>query len=121
MKLKVLPPTLRKNNHYLVVDIYSEVEITKNDLVNIIWDGCVRYFGELHTSNFNLWVMRFNKISCQSNHFCYQAIIRCQRDYEDDVRVALACISQYKSHRISIITIGISGTVKSGEDKYFQK
>ena len=26
MKLKVLPPTLRKNNHYLILDVKSEVE-----------------------------------------------------------------------------------------------
>ncbi len=121
MKLKVLPPTLRKNNHYIVVDVYSEVEITKNDLVNIIWDGCIRYSGEGQTANFNLWVMRFKRVSCKLEYFYYQAIIRCQRDYKDDVRAALTCISQYKFNRISIITIGVSGTIKSGENKFFQK
>ncbi len=119
MKLKVLPPTLRKNNHYLVLDIFSQVEINKNDFVNICWDGCVKYFGECHTSDFNLWVMRFQEVNCKSDHFCYQAVVRCQRGYEEDLRVALACVNQYKNHRISILTIGMSGTIKAAVDKYF--
>ena len=62
MKLKVLPPTLRKNNRYLTVDVKINSKITKDELVTIIWDACVRFQGELNTSNFNLWVMRFFEI-----------------------------------------------------------
>lgn len=119
MKLKVLPPTLRKNNHYLAIDIISQVELNKNDLVNVVWDGCVRYFGECFTANFNLWVMRFQEVSSESKNFSYQAIIRTQRGYEEDLRVALSCINKYKNRRISILTIGIAGTIKSAVDKYF--
>lgn len=119
MKLKVLPPTLRKNNHYLVVDIFSQDEIDKNDLVNIVWDGCVRYFGESHTADFNLWVMRFQEVACHSDHYCYQGVIRCQRGYEEDLRAALACINKYKNNRISILTMGMAGTIKAAVDKYF--
>ena len=59
MKLKVLPPTLRKNNRYLVIDIKITSPIDKDDVVNIIWDACIRFQGECMTSNFNLWVMKF--------------------------------------------------------------
>ena len=59
MKLKVLPPTLRKNNRYLTVDVKVTCQITKDDLVAIVWDACIRFQGELNTANFNLWVMKF--------------------------------------------------------------
>ena len=36
MKLKVLPPTLRKNNRYLALDIKVKNVISKDDLVNIV-------------------------------------------------------------------------------------
>ena len=45
MKLKVLPPTLRKNNRYLTVDVKINSKIPKDELVTIIWDACVRFQG----------------------------------------------------------------------------
>lgn len=115
MGLKVLPPTLRKNNRYLTVEIKSISPIVKEDLVSILWDACVRFQGELNTSNFNLWVMRFY----ESNEFCeyynYKAIIRCQRDYVEEVRSSLALVNMHKRERISITTVGLSGTVKASQ------
>lgn len=63
MKLKILPPTLRPKNRYLVLDIKSEVEFTKDELILAIWDACIRFYGECETSNFNLWLMRVYNIS----------------------------------------------------------
>lgn len=58
MKLKILPPTLRINNRYLVLDIKSESKFDKEELISAIWDACIRFYGECETSNFNLWLMR---------------------------------------------------------------
>ena len=122
MKLKVLPPTLRKKHHYLILDILSEVEISKEELLNICWDACIRYWGENHSSNFNLWVMRHYLIeeSIQNNEaiFNYKTVLRCGRSYCDDVRVALATLKRQNRKKIAINTIGVSGTVKSGIDKF---
>ncbi len=113
MGLKVLPPTLRKNSRYLTVDIKISSQITKDDFVSIIWDACVRFQGELNSSNFNLWVMRFYEFEKTEEYFCYRAIVRCQRDYVDEVRSSLALANMYKKGRISITTIGLSGTIKA--------
>ena len=118
MKLKVLPPTLRKNNHYLAVDIIFEDSLDKNTFVNIIWEGCIRFWGELGTSNFNLWVMNFVNLGDIPDYNHYRAIVRCQRGYEEDLRAALCCINNYRNKRISITTIGLSGTIKSCAKKY---
>ena len=117
MKLKVLPPTLRKNNRYLTLDIKAEVPITKDELVSIVWDGCVRFKGECETSNFNLWVMKFYEMDNEDEYCSYKAIIRCQRDYTDEVRSSLALINMHNRKRISLTTIGISGTI-SGSEKF---
>ena len=113
MRLKVLPPTLRKNNRYLTVDIKSESVITKDVLVDIIWDACLRFQGELATSSFNLWVMRFYEFECTDEYYQYKAIIRCQREYVDEVRSSFALANWYAGSKISITTIGLSGTIKS--------
>ena len=122
MKLKVLPPTLRKKHHYLILDVKSEAKISKEDMLHIGWDACVRYWGENHSSNFNLWVMRHYLIdeSTQNDEaiFNYKTILRCERSFEDDVRVALSTLTRQNKKRIAINTIGLSGTVKSGKDKF---
>ena len=115
MKLKVLPPTLRKNNRYLTVDIKVQEEISKNDLVGIIWDACIRFQGELATSNFNLWVMRFYEMDECEDYYSYKAIIRCQRGYVDEVRSSLALVNNYNHRPIAISTVGLSGTVKASQ------
>ena len=124
MKLKVLPPTLRKNSHYLILDVKSEVEMSKDDMVAPIWDACIRFWGENASSNFNLWVMRHyflgRKGEKNEAFFNYKTIVRCGRGYEDDVRAAFSTVTRYNRKRISINTIGISGTVKSGIKKFVE-
>lgn len=113
MGLKVLPPTLRKNNRYLTVEIKVKSPIVKEDLISIVWDACVRFQGELNTSNFNLWIMRFYELGSDEDYYGYKAIVRCQRDYVEEVRSSLALVNMYKGDRISITTIGLSGTIKA--------
>ncbi|WP_298524526.1 Rpp14/Pop5 family protein [uncultured Methanobrevibacter sp.] len=115
MRLKVLPPTLRKNNRYLVIEIKITSPISKDDLVTIIWDACVRFQGEANTANFNLWVMKFFEFEKQDGYYSYKAIVRCQRGFVDDVRSALALANRYNGSRISITTIGLSGTIKAAQ------
>lgn len=115
MKLKVLPPTLRKNNRYLTVEIKVNSPITKDDLVSIVWDACIRFQGELMTSNFNLWVMRFYELEQNNGVYNYKSIIRCQRDFTEEVRSSLALANKHNGSRIAMTTIGLSGTIKASE------
>ena len=93
MKLKVLPPTLRKNHHYLILDVKSEMEISIEEMLSYSWDACIRYWGENHSSNFGLWVMRHYLIeeTAQNNEaiFNYKTVLRCGRSYdvEDPMRM----------------------------------
>ncbi len=112
MKLKVLPKSQRKHNHYLVLDIKSEEELSKNDFTSIVWDACVRFQGENNTSNFNLWTIDLISNDEISFYNEYKAILRCQRDFEDEVRSSLALVNSYNRKSIAISCIGISGTIK---------
>ena len=115
MRLKVLPPTLRKNNRYLTIEIKITAPITKDDLVSIVWDACIRFQGELNTANFNLWVMKFFEMDKKEEYYCYKAIVRCQRDFVSEVRSALALSNKYNNNKIAITTIGLSGTIKASQ------
>ena len=115
MKLKVLPPTLRKNNRYLTLDIKITSPIGKDDVVSIIWDACIRFQGEAMTSNFNLWVMKFYEIEKTDEYAHYKSIVRCQRDFVENVRSSLALTYRYNGNLVSITTIGLSGTIKASQ------
>ena len=115
MKLKVLPPTLRKNNRYLTLDIKITSPISKDDVVNIVWDACIRFQGECMTSNFNLWVMRFYECERNDTYYSYKAILRCQRDYVEEVRSSLALANKFNNSRIAVTTVGLSGTIKASQ------
>lgn len=112
MKLKVLPKSQRKHNHYLVLDIKSEEELSKNDFTSIVWDACVRFQGENNTSNFNLWTINLILKDEISFYNEYKAILRCQRDFEDEVRSSLALVNNYNRKSIAISCVSISGTIK---------
>lgn len=133
MKLKILPPTLRINNHYLTLDIKSEAKLDKDELVSAIWYGCLRLYGEIETSSFNLWLMRFyditdtseisgNNENTQNNndlpYYHFKAVLRCQSGYEGKVRGSLALLAKYNHKKIAISTIGISGTIASSIEKF---
>ena len=115
IRLKVLPPTLRKNNRYLVLDIKVSCPISKDNLVGIVWDGCVRFHGECNTSNFNLWVMRFFVLEKFDDFYHYKAIVMCQRGFVNEVRSAIALVNRYNGKSISMTIIALSGTIKSAQ------
>ena len=115
MKLKVLPPTLRKNNRYLTIDIKVTSPIVKDDLVTIVWDACVRFQGELNSANFNLWVMKFYEMDKTDEYYHYKAIVSCQRDFVEQVRSSFALANNYHNNRISMTVIGLSGTIKASQ------
>jgi ribonuclease P/MRP protein subunit POP5 len=115
MRLKVLPPTLRKNNRYLTIEIKSESQIVKDDVVTIVWDACVRFQGECSSADFNLWVMRFYEGEKTDEYYSYKSIVRCQRGYVDKVRSSLALANRYNNARIAVTTIGLSGTIKASQ------
>jgi len=143
MKLKILPPTLRIKNRYLTLDIKSEGKLSKNDLVSVLWNGCLRLYGESETSAFNLWLMRLYDINSINNnlaknewndkgyddhrndksvtnrpYYHYKAVLRCQRGYEYKVRGSLAMLSNHNSKKVNISTIGVSGTISSSIENF---
>lgn len=121
MKLKVLPPTLRKNNHYLVLDVKAEKEISKDEMFLYLWDVCVKFWGECESSNFNLWVMKHFNMEDTEDYIHYKSVLRCQLGYEEKVRSALATATKFNRFKVTINTIGIAGTIKSAISKFIEE
>ncbi len=117
MKLKILPPTLRQKKRYITFDFYSEVNIKKEELMNLLWNNLINLYGEIEASRINLWVINIKKID-KPKHVCYRCLIKCKRGKEDEMLTSLDTISNYNKHRVVIHPLSTSGTIKSLDKKY---
>jgi ribonuclease P/MRP protein subunit POP5 len=48
-------------------------------------------------------------------------ILRCEREKRVETRAGLACINNIHGIRISILILGISGTIKGATEKFIQQ
>ncbi|MFZ3059056.1 MAG: Rpp14/Pop5 family protein [Candidatus Methanoperedens sp.] len=111
MKIKTLP-TLREKKRYLAFEVTSEKTINRQQLVNEILDSASSLFGDKGISEINPKLMSYD------GRF---GIIRCAREKTQETRAALACINNVRRIRISILVLGISGTIKGATEKFIQQ
>ena len=107
--LKPLPPTLREKKRYIAIKILYNGEIKEGELINLIREASLNFYGCWGTSKANPWLVYFN--------YPY-AIIRCQRDNVDFVRSSLILIREFKDKPINIICLGVSGTIRKAKIKF---
>lgn len=117
MKLKILPPTLREKKRYMGLKIYSSKHLKKEDIFNVLWSSIVNVYGEIESSNINLWIVDYKEID-NAKRYQYNCIVKCQRGYEKELMTALNSIFRYRKDRLVVHTVGTSGTIKSLNKKY---
>ncbi|MGF7118236.1 Rpp14/Pop5 family protein [Methanobacterium oryzae] len=120
MKLKILPPTLRNNKHYISFEAISTVPLNRTDVISLIWESSLNFHGECKTSKFDLWVMKVWTFESGKNGNLIKGIIQCNRDEVDSVRAAMTLITRFKGKKVVFHTLGISGTIKSGIKKFIK-
>ncbi len=104
-------PILREKKRYIAFEITSEQTITRQQLVNEILSSTRSLFGDVGRSEINPTLMSFDG---------RYGIIRCAREKTQEARAALACISNAQGIRVSILVLGISGTIKGAMEKFIQ-
>jgi ribonuclease P/MRP protein subunit POP5 len=111
MKIKTLP-TLRDKKRYLAFEVTSEQTINRQQFFNEILDSAASLFGDKGISEINPKLMSYD------GRF---GILRCAREKTQETRAALACINNIRRIRISILVLGISGTIKGATEKFIQQ
>lgn len=105
-------PALREKKRYLAFRIISEDTINRRDLTEELLDSICLLFGDKGESEINPSLMSYDG---------RYGILRCQKDRTTDTRAALACINRVRGGRVSIIVLGISGTVRGAMEKFIQQ
>ena len=105
-------PTLREKKRYLALEVITERPITRSDLSEEIFNSLCSLFGDTGASEINAGLLSYEG---------KYGILRCERKKTTDTRAALACISRIRGFRVSILVLGISGTVKGAMEKFIQQ
>ncbi len=105
-------PTLREKKRYLAFEAKAEQAVTRQELAKEILNSTYSLFGDVGCSEIAPML-----ISYDGNY----GILRCSREKTTEARAALACVSSIKRARVSILILGISGTIKGAMEKFIQK
>ena len=91
---------------YLSLRVESETLLNEKDFFNIIMNSTLQLFGEYGASHANLYVVNFDPIHGE-------AILRCSHKTVNQVRAAIATITEVSKDSITIHVMKVSGTIKS--------
>jgi len=120
MKLKILPPTLRNKKRYIAFEAISTLPLKRDDLISLIWESSLNFYGECKTSKFDLWIMRIWNFESSNERNLIKGIIQCNREETESVRASILLINKFKGRPVVFHTLGISGTIKAAIKKYIK-
>ena len=111
---QMLRPTLRERRRYLAFKVMSKEKIPVSDIAGAIWHSVLNFLGELGTAQANVWLVK--KVYDEKNQM---GLIRCNHTSVEHVRAALALVHRIGDQPVVIKVLGISGTIKAAQKKYF--
>ncbi|MDI6723256.1 MAG: Rpp14/Pop5 family protein [Methanobacterium sp.] len=120
MKLKILPPTLRTKKRYIAFEAISPVPLKREDVISMVWESSLNFYGECKTSKFDLWIMRIWNFGSSNDKNIIKGIIQCNREEIKSVRTSISLINKFKGKPVVFHTLGISGTIKAAIKKYIK-
>ncbi|HIJ97464.1 TPA: ribonuclease P protein component 2 [archaeon] len=111
VKFKV-KPSQKENWRYIAFELISNANFTDKDIVRAITSANLRLYGEVGTSEENLWLIEYNANK-------KSGIIRCSHKAQQKVIAALTIITKINEQDSVFNILGVSGTIKKTKEKYF--
>ena len=123
VKFKV-KPSQKENWRYIAFEIISRGNFSDQDIVKAVTSANLHLYGELGTSEENLWLIEFNPEK-------KQGILRCSHKAQQKVLAALTAITKINAltsissqklgdgQDVVFNVRGVSGTIKKANEKYF--
>jgi len=99
--MRPLPPTLRENRRYILVEIQGH-ELTQKEIYKAIAESVSSLYGDVGAAKIHPAVVWSEQ---------QYAIVRCTRGFEIELVAAIACVLQIAGKLVSIRTLRTSGTI----------
>jgi ribonuclease P/MRP protein subunit POP5 len=109
--LKPLSATLRDNYRYIAFRLSYEDPATNNDVESAIVKAAKSLFGDVGVSKLSLRLVIFDGT---------KGLVRCDYRYIPEGLAILASIGKIRNNRVSVTTVGTSGTIRTAIEKYLQ-
>ncbi len=113
-KPKTLPPSLRQPKRYVIFELIGENPVEYGSVVNAVWTKLFELYGEFGTSDMDMWIIE-NLFSMEKQ----KGVIKCSNKEVEKMRTALTLINMINEIKIIVNVLGVTGTIKSAEKKYF--
>lgn len=113
-KPKRLPPSLRQPKRYIIFSIIGEKPVEYGYVVSAIWNKLFELYGDFGTSETDMWIIE-NLFSMEKQ----RGVIKCSHSEVEKMRTALTLINMISEIKVIVNVLGVTGTVKSAEKKYF--
>jgi ribonuclease P/MRP protein subunit POP5 len=110
-KPKYLPPTLRDKHRYIAFQVTGERPFKKDEIKKAIWEASLSALGFLGSARAKPWFIAFDEKS-------QTGIVRVDRKHVEDLRFALALLTEINGSRAIFRTLGVSGTIKRLKRKF---
>ena len=113
--MRHLPKHLRPKWRYLAVGIetWPDSSLTRRDFQRHLWYAGQNLLGDPDCADADLRVFGF-----QHADGVGEAVVRTRRETVEEARAALACLSEISGQEVGVLVRGVSGTVRSCEEKY---
>lgn len=111
---EILPSSMREKKRYIAFEILGEENVEFSNLINALWHSLLNLFGEVETGSINFWLVKDTWSKTKQ-----RGLIKCNHNHVSEVRLALALLERIGDTKVSIRTLGVSGTMKSARKKYF--
>ncbi|WP_048149328.1 ribonuclease P protein component 2 [Palaeococcus ferrophilus] len=113
-KPKTLPPTLRDKHRYLAIQVIGERPFSSKEIKNAVWEAALSTLGTLGSARAKPWFIKFNEKS-------QTGIVRCDRRHVEEVRFALALITEINGSKAAFRVLGVSGTIRRLRLKFLRE
>jgi ribonuclease P/MRP protein subunit POP5 len=112
--MKKLKPSLREKKRYIAFRVESGETYGKDAVVREILSQTLGFFGECTASDFNLWIVDFNKDT-------QEGFLVCNHKSVGKIKACLGLIGYIGDEKVHLKTLGVSGTIKSLRRKFLNK
>ena len=99
-----MPKGVRRR--YLALKLVSESSVSREDLMNNIWNAIIQLFGEYGASQTDLALIKYN-------HERNFAIVRCSHRALEMVKASIASIMEINGKPAALHIRRVSGTLKA--------
>jgi len=110
---KILPPSMRSKKRYLVFEVISSDKITYIDFITAASESMFTFLGDIKTSEAKTWFIQ-NLFNAEKK----RGVIKVDHTCVEEVRASLSLVSIIGESKSIIKILGVTGTIKSAQQKY---